>query len=385
MTKYSNSRLSTFSQCKKKYKFKYIDREEKDFENTVEAFMGDIVHRALEKIYKDLKYEKVNTLKEIEQWYHDTWEEEWSEDILIVKSEYSEKNYKKKGLSMLRQYYEEYAPFTQQKTIGLETYYLYDLDEENSYHIRIDRLSLTDDGVYQIRDFKTANNLPPRKKFEEDTQLATYALGVKEMYPDAEEIELIWHYLAFNKEIKIKVTDEMLERVEKDLLQRIETVESTTKHPPTKSPLCDYCAYKSRCPLWKHLFSTDDDAESIKKKAEKYIQLKQEQKKKQKKLDKLKKELGQYMEENDVQRIFADNDKNVYRWSKDTIKLPRKGEPGHKELVKALKALNLYEEYEEINVWKLQKDTENLPPIQKNVLKKIGEENKIERYYVHDS
>ena len=385
MTNYSNSRLSTFSQCKKKYKYKYIEREEKDFDNTVEAFMGDIVHRALEKLYKDLKYEKLNTLKDLEKWYTKTWENEWNEDILIVKSEYEAENYKKKGLSMLRQYYQEYAPFDQDQTIGLETYYLYDLDETNAYHIRIDRLSRTDENVYQIRDFKTANNLPPREHFENDTQLATYALGVKEMYPDAEEIELIWHYLAFNQEIKIQVTKEMLQDVEEELQERIKTVENATDFPPLKSPLCDYCAYKSKCPLWKHLFTDNDDAKSIKNKAQRYVELKHKKDEIEDKLSPLKTALRTYMKETNTKRVFTGNGKNIYRWSKNTIKLPREDDTSYSELVKALKALNIYEEYKDLNVWRLQKEIDSLPPIQKNVLKKLGKEKEIERYYVHDS
>ena len=50
MTIYSHSRLSTFEQCALKFKFKYLDKVETDIEQTVEAFLGDFVHRALEKI-----------------------------------------------------------------------------------------------------------------------------------------------------------------------------------------------------------------------------------------------------------------------------------------------------------------------------------------------
>ena len=384
MTKYSNTRLSTHTQCKRRYKYQYIDYADKDFDNTVEAFMGDLVHRTLEKLYKDLKYEKMNTKEDLERHYLDLWNDEWSDDILIVKSEYEADNYKVKGLKMIQEYYERYHPFDESRTIGLETYYLYDITDEHKYHIRIDRLSRTDEGVYQVRDFKTANSLPPIQHFEEDTQLSGYALGVKEMYPDAEEIELIWHYLAFDKEIRITVTSEMLDRVKAQLQEKVAEVEATTEYTPNKSPLCDYGPFKRQCPLWKHKYDDSDQALSIKEVASTYEQLHTQKKKLESKLEELKKKLSIYMEEEDVKRIFTSSGSSIYRWSKDSIKLPREGEPGYDELVNALKALNLYEEFKELNVWKVQKNIDSLQPWEKEAIKKLGEENVIERFYVHD-
>ena len=61
MTCYSHSRISTFEQCRYKYKLQYIDKVKVDVPTTVEAFMGDLVHRTLEKLYNDLKFEKKNS------------------------------------------------------------------------------------------------------------------------------------------------------------------------------------------------------------------------------------------------------------------------------------------------------------------------------------
>ena len=61
MTCYSHSRIFTFEQCRYKYKLQYIDRVKVDVPNTVECFMRDLVHRTLEKLYNDLKFEKQNT------------------------------------------------------------------------------------------------------------------------------------------------------------------------------------------------------------------------------------------------------------------------------------------------------------------------------------
>mgnify|MGYP001609271620 FL=1 len=54
MTSYSHSKLGTFQQCKYKYKLQYIDKIKVDIPDTVETFMGKLVHKVLEKLYKDL-------------------------------------------------------------------------------------------------------------------------------------------------------------------------------------------------------------------------------------------------------------------------------------------------------------------------------------------
>ena len=73
MTTYSNSRVSTYENCPYQYKLKYIDKIKVDIPTTIEAFMGNLVHQALEKIYKDKKFMKENSLKEILKFYKDLW------------------------------------------------------------------------------------------------------------------------------------------------------------------------------------------------------------------------------------------------------------------------------------------------------------------------
>ena len=55
MTIYSHSRLSTFEQCPQKYEYRYIKRIPPDFDQSIEAFLGNMVHDTLEWIYKPLE------------------------------------------------------------------------------------------------------------------------------------------------------------------------------------------------------------------------------------------------------------------------------------------------------------------------------------------
>ncbi len=94
MTTYSHSRIGTFQQCKQKYKFQYVDKIKTETPEIVETFMGKIVHEALEKLYKDLKFYKSDTKEELLEFFESEWNKNWNDKILINKKEYTVKNYK---------------------------------------------------------------------------------------------------------------------------------------------------------------------------------------------------------------------------------------------------------------------------------------------------
>lgn len=171
MTLYSHSRLSCFEQCPLKFKFAYIDKLETEIEETVEAFLGSRVHETLEKHYKDLKFQKLNFLKELLEFFNSEWKKNWNDAIVIVRDEYDEENYRKMGEKFITDYYERYKPFNHTRTIALETERTIDLNDKYHIHIRIDRLAMSSDTTYEIHDYKTSNNLPTQEKLDNDRHL----------------------------------------------------------------------------------------------------------------------------------------------------------------------------------------------------------------------
>ena len=104
MTTYSHSRISTFEQCRYKYKLQYIDKTKPEIENTIEAFMGDLVHRTLEKLYSNKKFKKRISKAMLLKHYKDLWDKEYSDDILIAKADkgLTADNYKKMGINFMQ-------------------------------------------------------------------------------------------------------------------------------------------------------------------------------------------------------------------------------------------------------------------------------------------
>ncbi|MGV8168739.1 MAG: RecB family exonuclease [Candidatus Nanoarchaeia archaeon] len=389
MTVFSNSRLSAFEQCPQKFKFHYIDKVETEILRTIETFMGELVHLTLEKLYKDLKFMKTNTEEELIQYYNENWEKEWDDRILIVKSkDYSKDNYKRMGEKMIRDYYKHYHPFNQGRVIGLETQEFLDLDEDYKIHIRIDRLMMMEDGTYEIHDYKTNSNLKTQPELDDDRQLAIYALGVKKLYPDAKKVVLVWHFLAFDKEMRSERTTEQLTALREDILALIQKINAEKEFKATQSALCDYCEFKPICPLWKHLYQLEkkpleefkaDEGLNL---VNEYAELKEKEREIQEKIEQNAEKIRKFSDFFGAKKVYGSSHV-ITVWSKDSVKFPGKNEMERKRFVDAMKALNLYEKFADVDNWQVEKEFDSLDEVEKQVLLNFGKKQRTVRLYLN--
>ena len=254
MPVYSHSQLSTYETCPHQYKLSYIDKIETETEG-IEAFMGSRVHDALEKLYRDLmKVDRLSTLEEVLDFYCQAWEKNWKDTIQIIRKEYSAEDYQRQGKKCIAEYYRRYHPFDHGKTVGLEEYITFPLNGEGDYRIRgyIDRLVLVGESILEIHDYKTSGKLPAQRDVDSDRQLAFYQMGVAEKWKGIQEVRLIWHYLAFDAELRSSRTPEDLDRVRQEALDLIQRIESDRHFLPKEGPLCGWCDYQHLCPNRKH-------------------------------------------------------------------------------------------------------------------------------------
>jgi putative RecB family exonuclease len=303
MTVYSHSRLSCFENCPYQYKLKYIDRVKVDVPGTIEAFMGGLVHETLDKLYKDVKFQKDISKEELLEYYNKLWEETFSEDLIIVKSHLTADNYRKMGEKFIEDYYDTYKPFKEMYILGLETQDTLNLPDGNQWHIRIDKLGCVGD-TYFICDYKTNSRMKFQDEADSDRQLAMYSIWVKEKFKDAKQIILKWNMLAFNKEVISLRTPEQLERLKQEVMQKIKEIETAKEFPRKQSPLCNYCEYKHICPSMKHLFQPK---ETFEKDAGKVLvdSLKELRDKE----DDIKKKIREYSQQHDVDVVYGSHRK----------------------------------------------------------------------------
>jgi len=314
MTIYSHSRVSTFENCPYKFKLQYIDKVEVDTPTTIECFMGDIVHRTLEKLYRDKKFQKLVSKATLLKFYKDTWEKEYSEDILVVKEEFTAENYRKIGIKCVEDYYDRMKPFDQLTILDLETQDRITLPDGNQWHVRIDKLACDKEGNYYVCDYKTNNRMKDQEEADSDKQLAMYSLWVKDKFKDIKSIKLVWHMLVFNKDAVSERTDEQLEILQKEICNTIKKIESAKEFPRNQTGLCDYCVYKEMCPSFKHEAELEKIEDVEKFKEDEGVQLVDEFSEIKKKLYELKKageefreKLIKYGKQFEVDAVYGSN------------------------------------------------------------------------------
>jgi putative RecB family exonuclease len=354
MVSYSHSKLGTFQQCKYKFKLQYVDKVKVDIPDTVETFMGKLVHETLEKLYKDLKYQKLNTKEELLSFFENLWDEQWSDNVLIAKKEYTSENYKEMGKKFTADYYDHYKPFNNWTTIGLETQDFLELGEGNKYHVRIDRLACDKEGNYYVCDYKTNNALKPQDELDEDRQLAMYSLWVKSKFLDAKKVKLVWYFLAFDKEMVSERSDEQLVQLKKDTEELIKELENCSDFPTNVSNLCNWCVYKCLCPAWKHEFELEEKTpEEFKKDdgvkfIDEFAKLDEEEKKaKERKLE-LRENIIKFAQQKGIEVVWGTEKKASVK-PFDKIDYPKT-----EEFFKLLKDKGLWENVVTLNSSKLR-------------------------------
>jgi len=252
--KFSPSKLDTYKDCPRRYRYRYVDKISRDVKS-VEAFLGGCVHKAFEGLYTGLLHGKRMTCAEAIQVFEAEWEAGWSEDVVIRHKEYAAADWKNIGRDCVRTYYQANDPFDRDKTVEVEKRIGFSLEAAGQpYRIEgfIDRLALAPDGAFEIHDYKTSRTLPTQQDKDQDRQLAIYELAVRDSWPDAKEVRLIWHFVRFGKSIQSTRSLSQREELKKEISALIEAIKHDHEFLPRKSPLCDWCEYRDLCPLWSH-------------------------------------------------------------------------------------------------------------------------------------
>jgi putative RecB family exonuclease len=369
---YSNSKLKTYENCPRQYMLKYIDKVElpEGAEEGIEAFLGSRVHETLEKLHKELILTKLNSLNDLLGYYKNEWDKNWHENVLIVKKGFKKDHYFNTGKEAITNYYKRHQPFNQSKTLATEQLITFKID---GYSIRgyIDRLGYKGKGAYEIHDYKTSASLPSQDKFDSERQLALYEIGIREKFKDARNIELIWHYLVFDKEFNSTRTQAQLKDLKKQVVSLIKTIEKDTRFVPVESNLCDWCEYPEYCPARKHEMKVQDlpPNKYLKEKGvslvNKYAAIKTQIKALRNQEAALQEELDLI---SDTAVSFAKKEGVSNISGRDFIlkvieavvlSFPKSGDEGREELEKFIMKVGIWEEVSGLNLARLNKLIEN--------------------------
>lgn len=250
MATYSHSKLSSYEQCKYRYKLRYIDKIPSPVEKSIEAHLGTCTHDALEWLYIEVKQKnRLPELDEVIQKYTDRWQEDFKPAFIIVKKDLTAQDYYNKGIKFIIDYYLKHKPF-KDGTMSMEEKVWVELEKDYPHKVIgfIDRLVYNEENdEFEVHDYKTANSVPSQNKLDKDRQLALYSIAVKEKYGKDKPVLLTWHYLSHNTQVYSRRTDEQLEQLKKDIIKLIKEIEENKVWNTTKTILCNWCEYKGMC------------------------------------------------------------------------------------------------------------------------------------------
>ena len=225
---------------------------------------------------------------------------------------------------------------------------------------------------------------------DKDRQLGFYHLGIKGKWPDVKNIQLIWHYLAFDKDLVSARKEETLNNLVKETIDLIDKIESTKDFTAQESTLCQWCEYPDLCPKRKHFYKVEslpvnkylkepgvvlvNKWSSLRNKKE---QIEKEQIQPiEAEIELVKEAIIKYAKKEEVEAIKGNDYQAKIKFG-EKIKFPGKNEPERIELDKLVKDIGKWEEVSQLDTHALADVVEN-NSWTKDLVKKVMKYGKIE-------
>jgi RecB family exonuclease len=301
--KISYSGLETYQNCPLKYKFQEIDKIK--VPKSKEAVFGTVIHGTLKFIHSPGILSP--TMDQAMEHFANAW------NPAVFENPDEERGAFSQGIKIIQEYYKKNNP-ADSNIVDLESRFQFEIGPEAERHIVsgiIDRIDKTDEG-YEIIDYKTTKKMPSQEKVDNDLQLSVYLKAFLSRYPkeidNLDKINVSLYFLKHGVKLSAKRTIEQLKASEQLFLDTIKIIESG-KFEPNISPLCDWCGYQNRCPMWKHKFKDlrKIDTEEINSVIEEYIDMKSAISITKDRLEKLQESIVRYMDQEGVERVFGKN------------------------------------------------------------------------------
>jgi len=256
---FSFSQLESYDRCPWQYRFQFI-LHIPTFGKGVFSF-GKTMHSTLQKFYERLKMLnsvtqdslfgansldsskiKVPTLDELISFYETSWQDQW------FYSATQKDTYRKKGLDILREFYQQGEKEGWTVPITLEAGFYFKL-KGNTVKGQIDRIDKMPDGKIAIIDYKTGK---PKDKLKADdkSQLLIYQIAaesVMELKDLGEVGELRYYFLENNSVQSFKGTDKEIEKEKIRIDELITEIKNQNFTPAPNKEKCQFCDFRDIC------------------------------------------------------------------------------------------------------------------------------------------
>lgn len=235
---YSN--LQSFDICPLHYKAKAILNIPTPPAD-VQTF-GISIHKTLYTFYKQLQEGVAPSLKKLQEIFKENWKSDGYSNKKHEQERFSQ------GTKILGEFYKT-GLRNRTPPLGLELRFYFNLKNGVRVSGTIDRIDKKSNGI-EIIDYKTGIDNPKADKSHE-LQLKIYALAATKIKDNIfnrrpEDITLTIHFLEANTKKTMNFKQEDLDRLENDLIEKIEEIENSD-FKCSKSVLCANCEYKMLC------------------------------------------------------------------------------------------------------------------------------------------
>lgn len=357
----SYSALNSYQICPLKYKFQYIDRIKTP--KSKEAVFGTLIHSTLNFIHTPA------ILAPSMEQALDHFSKNWNGDVFA--DELEERAAFSQGVEIIRRYYND-NDIARVNIVALESSFQIKLGDHVVNGI-VDRIDRTEDG-YEIIDYKTAKKMPSQEKVDNDVQLTIYLQAFLDRYPaerkNLDKLKVSLYFVKHGTKLTSTRTEEDLKNIENKFLEVIEKIEES-EFEPAINPLCDWCDFQNKCPMWRHKFKEERkiDTDEVNKAIEEYIKTKDDAKHIRSKLMELQNVVAKYMNQEGVERVFCENG-IIARTLRKTYKY------NEKKLREILEPLDKWEAVNKVNATALKNVITTLDAPIKSQIEEIKELDK---------
>tara|TARA_R110002020_G_scaffold9704_8_gene38015 strand:+ start:531 stop:1208 length:678 start_codon:yes stop_codon:yes gene_type:complete len=211
---------------------------------------GSYIHKILEDGVKATTMDELNQIAEIEK----------------PNYEFS-KSYTPKIEKCLRNFLRFNASLNE--TVGTELTYEIDLDEEKNIKQNgiIDRVVKGKDGGYLVIDYKTSKREKTKFDLYQDTQLKGYCYAIHKMYNvPIGNIVMAHYYPITDNFVHVSYTSSQIRAYTRTIIDEVWKIRKSKMVDlgPCRNEYCNWCAYKSLCPLFADSRDIDKKIQTIK-------------------------------------------------------------------------------------------------------------------------